>query len=193
MLSMNNKIKELRKKKKLTQEELAEKINVTKLTISRWERGERVPKSDKAQQLADFLGVSVSYLLGYSDYKNKDMYLEEHSLDHIIESDKYNAIETIGENNLPLVYKFLRREFEEEYRNVYLNDEDHTFTEEDAIDAVDIAMGNIGDGFWNLPDSIVKLIFYWATLKASEREQLLELIKVLSLNNLDEDSLSNDN
>ena len=193
MLSMNNKIKELRKKKKLTQEELAEKINVTKLTISRWERGERVPKSDKAQQLADFLGVSVSYLLGYSDYKNKDMYLEEHSLDHIIESDKYNAIETIGENNLPLVYKFLRREFEEEYRNVYLNDEDHTFTEEDAIDAVDIAMGNIGDGFWNLPDSLVKLIFYWATLKASEREQLLELIKVLSLNNLDEDSLSNDN
>lgn len=190
---MNNKIKELRKKKKLTQEELAEKINVTKLTISRWERGERVPKSDKAQQLADFLGVSVSYLLGYSDYKNKDMYLEEHSLDHIIESDKYNAIETIGENNLPLVYKFLRREFEEEYRNAYLNDEDHTFTEEDAIDAVDIAMGNIGDGFWNLPDSIVKLIFYWATLKASEREQLLELIKVLSLNNLDEDSLSNDN
>ncbi|QBX08079.1 MULTISPECIES: helix-turn-helix domain-containing protein [Streptococcus] len=190
---MNNKIKELRKKKKLTQEELAEKINVTKLTISRWERGERVPKSDKAQQLADFLGVSVSYLLGYSDYKNKDMYLEEHSLDHIIESDKYNAIETIGENNLPLVYKFLRREFEEEYRNVYLNDEDHTFTEEDAIDAVDIAMGNIGDGFWNLPDSLVKLIFYWATLKASEREQLLELIKVLSLNNLDEDSLSNDN
>ena len=114
-------------------------------------------------------------------------------MDHIIESDKYNAIETIGENNLPLVYKFLRREFEEEYRNVYLNDEDHTFTEEDAIDAVDIAMGNIGDGFWNLPDSLVKLIFYWATLKASEREQLLELIKVLSLNNLDEDSLSNDN
>lgn len=61
---MDNKIKELRKKKKLTQEELAQKINVTKLTISRWERGERVPKSDKAQQLADFFGVSVDYLLG---------------------------------------------------------------------------------------------------------------------------------
>lgn len=67
---MNNKIKELRKKKKLTQEELAEKINVTKLTISRWERGERVPKSDKAQQLAEFFSVSVAYLLGYSEYKN---------------------------------------------------------------------------------------------------------------------------
>ena len=64
---MNNKIKELRKKKKLTQEELAQKINVTKLTISRWERGERVPKSDKAQQLAEFFEVSVDYLLGYDN------------------------------------------------------------------------------------------------------------------------------
>ncbi|QBX08223.1 XRE family transcriptional regulator [Streptococcus gallolyticus] len=63
---MDNKIKELRKKKKLTQEELAQKINVTKLTISRWERGERVPKSDKAQQLAKLFGVSISYLLGYT-------------------------------------------------------------------------------------------------------------------------------
>lgn len=65
---MNNRIKELRKKKKLTQEELAEEINVTKLTISRWERGERVPKSDKAQQLANYFGVSVAYLLGYSEF-----------------------------------------------------------------------------------------------------------------------------
>lgn len=62
---MNNKIKELRKKKKLTQEELAQKINVTKLTISRWERGERLPKSDKAQELADFFNVSIGELLGF--------------------------------------------------------------------------------------------------------------------------------
>jgi transcriptional regulator with XRE-family HTH domain len=62
-----NRLKELRKEKKLTQKELAEKINVTKLTISRWERGERVPKSDKAQKLADFFGVSIAHLLGYDD------------------------------------------------------------------------------------------------------------------------------
>ena len=65
-----NRLKELRKEKKLTQKELADKINVTKLTISRWERGERVPKSDKAQQLADFFNVSVGYLLGYSEKVN---------------------------------------------------------------------------------------------------------------------------
>lgn len=60
-----NRLKKLRKEKGLTQQELADKIGVTKLTILRWEKGDRVPKSDKAQQLADYFGVSVGYLLGF--------------------------------------------------------------------------------------------------------------------------------
>lgn len=60
-----NRLKELRKVMGLTQEELADEIGVSKITILRWENGERVPKSDKAQALADFFGVSVGYLLGY--------------------------------------------------------------------------------------------------------------------------------
>ena len=71
---MSNRIRELRKKKKLTQDELADEINVTKLTISRWERGERVPKSDKAQQLAEFFKVNVGYLLGYDDKPYKPLH-----------------------------------------------------------------------------------------------------------------------
>ena len=62
-----NRIKELRQKEKLTQEELANKIGVTKRTIIAWEKGERQIKQDKAQQLADYFGVSVRYLLGYED------------------------------------------------------------------------------------------------------------------------------
>ena len=65
-----NRLKELRKEKKLTQKELADKINVSKITVLRWENGERQIKPDKAQQLADFFGVSVGYLLGYSDKVN---------------------------------------------------------------------------------------------------------------------------
>ena len=63
-----NRLKELRKEKKLTQQELADIIGVTKRTYIYWEKGERIPKSDKAQQLADYFGVSVAYLLGYSEY-----------------------------------------------------------------------------------------------------------------------------
>ncbi len=62
-----NRLKELRKEKKLTQQELADIIGVTKRTYIYWEKGERIPKSDKAQQLADYFGVSVAYLLGYQD------------------------------------------------------------------------------------------------------------------------------
>ncbi len=60
-----NRLKELRKEKKLTQEELASEIGVSKITILRWENGERQIKPDKAQTLADFFGVPVGYLLGY--------------------------------------------------------------------------------------------------------------------------------
>lgn len=67
MLINLNRLKELRKEKKLTQQELADIIGVTKRTYIYWEKGERIPKSDKAQQLADYFGVSVAYLLGYQD------------------------------------------------------------------------------------------------------------------------------
>ena len=60
-------LKELRKEKKLTQEELARDIGVSKITILRWENGERQIKPDKVQRLADYFGVSVGYLLGYDD------------------------------------------------------------------------------------------------------------------------------
>lgn len=45
------------------------------MTISRWEKGERDIKFDKAQQLADFFGVSVGYLLGFES--NQDGCLGE--------------------------------------------------------------------------------------------------------------------
>lgn len=62
-----NRLKELRKQKGLTQQGLADKISVSKITILRWENEERQIKPEKAQQLADFFGVSVGYLLGYSN------------------------------------------------------------------------------------------------------------------------------
>ena len=66
-----NRLKELRKEKKLTQEELAGEIGVSKITILRWENGERQIKPDKTQALADYFGVSTSYLLGYG-YKKRE-------------------------------------------------------------------------------------------------------------------------
>lgn len=60
-----NRLKELRKEAKKTQQEAADIANVTKRTYIYWEQGERQIKPDKAQLLADYFGVEVPYLLGY--------------------------------------------------------------------------------------------------------------------------------
>ena len=62
-----NRLKELRKSKKLTQIKLADEIKIPYRTLQRWENEESQIKPDKAQQLADYFGVPVGYLLGYND------------------------------------------------------------------------------------------------------------------------------
>lgn len=57
-------IKNLRRSKGLSQEELAIKLNVVRQTVSKWENGLSVPDSDILILLADELDTSVSELLG---------------------------------------------------------------------------------------------------------------------------------
>lgn len=79
-----NRLKELRQEKKLTQQEIANKIGVTKRTYIYWEKGERQIKPDKAQQLADHFGVSVGYLLGYDEVPKELIDELELQLDHVL-------------------------------------------------------------------------------------------------------------
>ena len=60
-----NRLKQLRKEKGLTQQELSEAIAAPARSIQRWESGESQIKTNRADELADFFGVSVGYLLGY--------------------------------------------------------------------------------------------------------------------------------
>lgn len=57
-------IKHFRKAQKISQEELAVKLNVVRQTVSKWENGLSVPDADILIRMADLLGVSVSQLLG---------------------------------------------------------------------------------------------------------------------------------
>ena len=61
---LNENIKNLRKAKGLSQEELANRLNVVRQTISKWEKGLSVPDSSMLISLADELDTSVSILLG---------------------------------------------------------------------------------------------------------------------------------
>ncbi len=55
---------ELRTKKGLSQEELAEKMYVTRQAVSRWETGETIPNTETLKLLSKFFDVSINTLLG---------------------------------------------------------------------------------------------------------------------------------
>ena len=55
---------ELRTAKGLSQEELAEKVYVTRQAVSRWENGETVPNTGTLKLLSDYFDVSINTLLG---------------------------------------------------------------------------------------------------------------------------------
>ena len=61
-----DKVVQLRKKSGWSQEELAEKLNVTRQSVSKWEGAQSIPDLEKILQLAQIFGVSTDYLLGLS-------------------------------------------------------------------------------------------------------------------------------
>lgn len=60
-------MKEMRLKKNFTQEYIAEYMNVSVPTVSRWESGEFLPRADKLIKLAEVYGCSVTDLLKNTD------------------------------------------------------------------------------------------------------------------------------
>src|SRR5699024_8967575 len=60
---VKDKIKLLRKENNITQTELAEKIYVSRQTISRWENGSSIPSTDNIAQMAQFFEKDMSYFL----------------------------------------------------------------------------------------------------------------------------------
>lgn len=57
-------IKELRSKMKISQKELADRLNVSRSTISMWETGASQPDFDNVLKIAEIFDVSVDYLIG---------------------------------------------------------------------------------------------------------------------------------
>ena len=65
-------LKELRKEKELTQEQLAETLNVSRRTVSRWETGSNMPDLDLLMEMADLYQVELRELLN-GERKNEPM------------------------------------------------------------------------------------------------------------------------
>ena len=62
-MEFNNKLYELRKQKGLSQEELANRLNVSRQTISKWEVGDSTPDMEKLIAMSDLFGISLDELI----------------------------------------------------------------------------------------------------------------------------------
>ena len=69
-------LKQLRNEKKLTQEQLAEKFQITSRTVSRWETGSNMPDISMLLELADFYEVDIREIID-GERKGEDMNKEE--------------------------------------------------------------------------------------------------------------------
>lgn len=68
-MTLSEKMKKLRKERKITQEQLAKDIGVERSSIGKYETGTQ-PSTDIITRLADYFNVSVDYLLGRDEIKN---------------------------------------------------------------------------------------------------------------------------
>lgn len=64
--NLGTNIKTLRKQMNLTQEQLAEALNISSQAVSKWETHLSYPDITLLPSIADFFGVSIDFLLGYS-------------------------------------------------------------------------------------------------------------------------------
>lgn len=109
-----------RKNKKLTQEELAVKINLTKAAVSNYENGHSTPSNETLVALADALDVDTDYLLGRTDApreissSSKNPELSEETTEYVLKSlvEKYK-IDLTDPSKRDTLEKMIRLVYEE--------------------------------------------------------------------------------
>lgn len=68
-MTIGDKIKELRKEQNMTQENLAEKLNVSRQTISKWESNISIPDANNIVLICKVFHIDTNYLLDYQNDK----------------------------------------------------------------------------------------------------------------------------
>ncbi len=167
-----NRLKELRKQKGLTQQELADEISVSKITVLRWENEERQIKPEKAQQLADYFGVSVGYLLGYSEYRELEKALDKTIFSNYPDVETFltqEIKELIGERTKDF-YEYIDKQFYESYKNTAVPPEIVVKHREDFYSS-----------FLFLPARLQKFIALWSILTETEQENIGKTIELLAM------------
>ena len=80
-MKLHDKIYELRKKEGLSQEALAEKLGVSRQSVSKWETGEATPEVSKLLSLSKLFGVTTDYLLDDEAEEEKEVEMPSSSFE----------------------------------------------------------------------------------------------------------------
>ena len=142
-----NRLRELRKEKRLTLKEVSSQLEQNNLKISpdalaKYERGDREPKLETWQKLADFFGVSVSYLQGIGTIRDPEANI------NTLKDELYKKISSNISNKLLLFNgKKLNSQAKEELTNI---------TVEKFVNIFDAVIKNVDMGTY-LKDRYVSL------------------------------------
>lgn len=101
-IKIGNKIKELRKKRRITQEQLAEKIGVSFQAVSKWENDIALPDITLLPVIARFFGVSTDEILSYNSAE-----IDE-EISHIV-NESYKYRETEPEKGRTIIEEGLKK------------------------------------------------------------------------------------
>ena len=85
-MEFHNKLYELRRQKGFSQEELANRLNVSRQTVSKWEVGESTPDMEKLVAMSDLFGISLDELV--LDKKENQSVASE----QVVKSELYSDI-----------------------------------------------------------------------------------------------------
>lgn len=91
-------LREYRTEQKLTLEDLSSRVGFPCQTLSRWERGDRVPKIDVVSQIAEKLDVSPLWLIGYDVESNIHASAPTLSKTETYLLDKFRSLDSRGQS-----------------------------------------------------------------------------------------------
>lgn len=102
MINMN--LRSLRKRHNLTQEQLAEELNVSRQVIAKWEKRESTPDLHHSMKIADFFGVTLDALVNHNS--------EETGIDIPPKGKHFFGTATVGERGQIVIPKKAREIFQ---------------------------------------------------------------------------------
>lgn len=97
MTDFSQRLQTARKRHKLTQSEVAEKLNVSFQAVSLWERGETTPEVEKLMEIADLYGVTIDWLLRGNAEPTVEIDFVEPLSDRLFNEDRmYTYVKTVA-------------------------------------------------------------------------------------------------